>query len=139
MKNRTPFVLRAPHTMRSMLVAALSLLAAGSASAIDKVSFATNWKAEAEHGGFYQAVADGTYAKYGLEVTIRPGGPQSNERALLTAGKVEFLMAGATAVQVGTATFRDPLAPLKVLDGIERFMRDEGVADVRDLIGAAKA
>ena len=52
---------------------------------------------------------------------------------------VEFLMAGATAVQVGTATFRDPLAPLKVLDGIERFMRDEGVADVRDLIGAAKA
>ena len=94
MKNRTPFVLRAPHTMRSMLVAALSLLAAGSASAIDKVSFATNWKAEAEHGGFYQAVADGTYAKYGLEVTIRPGGPQSNERALLTAGKVEFLMAG---------------------------------------------
>jgi len=68
--------------------------AAGGAAAVDKVSFATNWKAEAEHGGFYQAVADGTYAKYGLEVTIRPGGPQSNERALLTAGKVEFLMAG---------------------------------------------
>ena len=95
MKTRTPFVLRAPRAMPSIvLVAALSLLAASSASAIDKVSFATNWKAEAEHGGFYQAVADGTYAKYGLEVTIRPGGPQSNERALLTAGKVEFLMAG---------------------------------------------
>ncbi len=52
---------------------------------------------------------------------------------------VEFLMAGATAIQVGTATFRDPLAPLRVLDGIERFMRDEGVADVRELVGAAKA
>ena len=72
----------------------LALTGTGMASAIDKVSFATNWKAEAEHGGFYQAIADGTYAKYGLEVTIRPGGPQSNERALLTAGKVEFLMAG---------------------------------------------
>ncbi len=76
------------------LTAAALFFAAGQASAIDKVTFATNWKAEAEHGGFYQAVADGTYAKYGLEVTIRPGGPQSNERALLTAGKVEFLMDG---------------------------------------------
>jgi NitT/TauT family transport system substrate-binding protein len=76
------------------LTAAALFFAAGQASAVDKVTFATNWKAEAEHGGFYQAVADGTYAKYGLEVTIRPGGPQSNERALLTAGKVEFLMDG---------------------------------------------
>src|SRR3954451_23040293 len=69
-------------------------IAAFGAHAIDKVSFATNWKAEAEHGGFYQAVADGTYAKYGLEVTIRQGGPQANEQALLTSGKVEFAMAG---------------------------------------------
>ena len=77
------------------LMAATALFhAAGPAGAADKVTFATNWKAQAEHGGFYQAVADGTYAKYGLEVTVRPGGPQSNERALLTAGKVEFLMAG---------------------------------------------
>ena len=41
--------------------------------------------------GLYQAAADGTYAKYGLEVTIRPGGPQSNPRALLIARKVEFI------------------------------------------------
>jgi dihydroorotate dehydrogenase (NAD+) catalytic subunit len=52
---------------------------------------------------------------------------------------VEFLMAGATAVQVGTATFRNPRAPIDVLEGIERFMREEGVASVRDLIGAAKS
>ncbi|HEY8172674.1 MAG TPA: dihydroorotate dehydrogenase [Dehalococcoidia bacterium] len=52
---------------------------------------------------------------------------------------LEFLMAGATAVQVGTATFRDPLAPVAVIDGIERFMRDEGVEDVRELIGVARA
>jgi dihydroorotate dehydrogenase (NAD+) catalytic subunit len=51
---------------------------------------------------------------------------------------VEFLLAGATAVQVGTATFRNPLAPLEVLDGIERYMRDEGVRDVREIIGAAR-
>jgi dihydroorotate dehydrogenase (NAD+) catalytic subunit len=51
---------------------------------------------------------------------------------------VEFLMAGATAVQVGTATFRNPLAPLEVLDGIERYMRDNGIDDVREIIGAAR-
>ncbi len=52
---------------------------------------------------------------------------------------IEFLMAGASAVQVGTATFRNPRAPLDVLEGIERFMREERVADVRELVGAAKA
>jgi dihydroorotate dehydrogenase (NAD+) catalytic subunit len=51
---------------------------------------------------------------------------------------LEFIMAGATAVQVGTATFRDPQAPLRVLDGIERYMRDEGVESIRSLIGAAR-
>jgi dihydroorotate dehydrogenase (NAD+) catalytic subunit len=51
---------------------------------------------------------------------------------------VEFLMAGATAVQVGTATFRNPLAPLEVLDGLTAFMREQGVEDVRELIGAAR-
>lgn len=51
---------------------------------------------------------------------------------------VEFLLAGATAVQVGTATFRNPHAPIDVLDGIERYMRETGVTDVRDLIGAAR-
>ena len=48
-------------------------------------------------------------------------------------------MAGATAVQVGTATFRDPNAPLDVLAGIERFIADEGVRDIRELIGAARS
>jgi dihydroorotate dehydrogenase (NAD+) catalytic subunit len=50
---------------------------------------------------------------------------------------VEFLMAGASAVQVGTATFRNPRAPLDVLEGLEAFMRDESLEDVRELIGAA--
>jgi NitT/TauT family transport system substrate-binding protein len=59
----------------------------------DKVTFATNWLAEAEHGGFYQALADGTYARYGLDVTILQGGPQTNNRLLLAAGKIEFNLA----------------------------------------------
>ena len=52
---------------------------------------------------------------------------------------IEFIMAGATAVEVGTATFANPRAPLDVLDGIERFMADAGVSDVRELVGAARA
>ncbi|GGC63708.1 ABC transporter substrate-binding protein [Chelatococcus reniformis] len=70
------------------------LLGAGAALAADKVTFGTNWLAQAEHGGFYQAVADGTYAKYGLEVTIVPGGPQSNNRMMLAAGRLDFYMGG---------------------------------------------
>jgi NitT/TauT family transport system substrate-binding protein len=48
--------------------------------------------AEAEHGGFYQALADGTYKKYGLDVTIVPGGPNVNNRILLPVGKLDFFM-----------------------------------------------
>ena len=56
------------------------------------MSFGTNWVAEAEHGGFFQAVADGTYKSYGLDVTIVPGGPNVDNRALLIAGKLDFFM-----------------------------------------------
>jgi NitT/TauT family transport system substrate-binding protein len=72
----------------------LSLTAQSTALAQDKVTFATNWKAQAAHGGFYQALADGTYKKYGLDVTIQPGGPQVNNRPLLPAGRIDFLMTG---------------------------------------------
>jgi len=79
---------------RASLAALLMLAAAttASAQALDKVSFGTNWVAEAEHGGFYQAVADGTYRKYGLDVTIVPGGPNVNNRILLPVGKLDFYM-----------------------------------------------
>ena len=62
----------------------------------DKLSFATNWVAEAEHGGFYQALADGTYRRYGLDVTIVPGGPQVNNRILLPVGKIDFYLSANT-------------------------------------------
>jgi dihydroorotate dehydrogenase (NAD+) catalytic subunit len=51
---------------------------------------------------------------------------------------VEYLMAGASAVQVGTATFRNPRAPLDVLEGLEEFMREHDVGDVGELVGAAR-
>ncbi len=76
--------------------AVLGVLAAAAPSQtpgkLDKVSFGTNWVAEAEHGGFFQAVADGTYKSYGLDVTIVPGGPNINNRILLAAGKLDFFM-----------------------------------------------
>ena len=65
-------------------------LAASSSLAADKVMFGTNWLAEAELGGYYQALADGTYAQYGLDVTIKQGGPQSHNGLMLAAGKLDF-------------------------------------------------
>lgn len=66
------------------------------ADQLDKVSFGTNWVAQAEHGGFFQAVADGTYKSYGLDVTIVPGGPNVNNRILLVTAKLDFYMAANT-------------------------------------------
>jgi len=54
------------------------------------VTLGTDWKAEAEHGGYYQAIAAGIYAKYGIEVTLRQGGPQVNHSQLLAAGRLDF-------------------------------------------------
>jgi NitT/TauT family transport system substrate-binding protein len=80
---------------RTATALALGLMSVtGAAQALDQVTFGTNWKAQAEHGGFYQAVASGIYEKYGLEVTIRPGGPQVNHAQLLAAGQIDFNMGG---------------------------------------------
>jgi NitT/TauT family transport system substrate-binding protein len=65
-------------------------LQAQTAQKLDKVSFGTNWLAEGEHGGFFQALADGTYKSYGLDVTIVPGGPNVNNRILLASKKLDF-------------------------------------------------
>jgi len=78
-----------------LLTCVLSLvLGPAAANAQDRVRFATNWKAQAAHGGFYQAIADGIYKRYGLEVTLVQGGPQVNNRPLLPAGRIDFLLTG---------------------------------------------
>ncbi len=77
--------------------------------ALDKVKFGTNWLADPEAGGFYQALADGTYEKYGLDVTIIPGGPQSNGGLALLFGKLDFFMGGDMIGNLLSAESKLPL------------------------------
>ena len=79
------------------------------ASALDKVRFGTNWLADPEAGGFYQALADGTYEKFGLDVTIIPGGPQANGGLMLLFGKLEFFMGGDMIGNLLSAEAKLPL------------------------------
>jgi len=90
----------------SVIVVALLAASIGvHAQAPQRVVFATDWLAQAEHGGFYQAVAEGTYAKYGLDVQMRMGGPQVNGLQLLAAGQLDVAM--ADALQVMSAIEQD--------------------------------
>jgi NitT/TauT family transport system substrate-binding protein len=82
---------------------------------LDKVTFGTNWVAEAEHGGFFQALADGTYKKYGLDVTIVPGGPNDNNRMLLIAGKIDFFMAANTLMSFDAVANNVPVVSVAAM------------------------
>ena len=101
------------------LLALTSWVAALPAAAQDKFSFTTNWFAQAEHGGFYQALANGMYKQQGLDVRIRMGGPQVNVMQLMAAGQTDCVMAdvaqtikgweqGVSAVTVAAAFQKDP-------------------------------
>ena len=83
-----------PRRFGAVIVAAALAATGAAAEDLVEVSFGTNWVAQAEHGGFYQSVADGTYAECGLDVTIVPGGPQVNNQALMLAGRIDFYMGG---------------------------------------------
>jgi NitT/TauT family transport system substrate-binding protein len=102
---------------------------------LDKVRFGTNWVAEAEHGGFYQAVADGTYKKYGLDVTIVPGGPNVNNRILLPVGKLDFFMS-ANSLQSFDAIEQN-IPTIAVAASFQKdpqvFVAHPGVAKFEDL------
>jgi len=78
----------------AVAVAIVIVLAIGSGSRPDngltRITFATDWKAQAEHGGFYQALANGYYAEAGLDVTLMQGGPGINVPQLLAAHSVDF-------------------------------------------------
>lgn len=94
------------------LMAALLPALPARAQTLDKVTFGTNWVAEAEHGGFFQAVADGTYKKYGLDVSIVPGGPNENNRMLLIAGKIDFFMAANTLMSFDAVANEVPVVTI---------------------------
>jgi NitT/TauT family transport system substrate-binding protein len=123
-----------------LTAAALGSGHAALAQDLTPVTFGTNWVAQAEHGGFYQSVADGTYEACGLDVTILPGGPQVNNQALLLAGRIDFFMGGHLdayfAVQEGLplvnvmASFqKDPQVLMTHPGKVDSFagMKEEGL------------
>ena len=91
-----------PFTRAALAALALAAFACcdtgASAQALEKLTFSTDWLAEAEHGGFYQAVAEGIYKRYGLDVTLKSGGPQVNGLQLLAARQLDVVMADALQV-----------------------------------------
>jgi NitT/TauT family transport system substrate-binding protein len=107
--------IRAVH----VLVLAATALGTSAVRAQEQFTFLTNWYAQAEHGGFYQALASGLYKKEGLDVTIKMGGPQVNGMQLLAAGQTDCFMGydsqtikgweqGINAVTVAAAFQKDP-------------------------------
>lgn len=103
-------------------IALLLACLAANAIAADKVTFGTDWRAQAEHGGFYQAVAAGLYAKHGLDVTLRQGGPQVNHAQLLAAGRIEFSMAPNSFIPLNFVAQNIPMVAVAAL-----FQKDPAV------------
>ncbi|MCC7545913.1 MAG: ABC transporter substrate-binding protein [Aquabacterium sp.] len=109
--------------MRTRLTLALTASLAtmmGAAHGAEKFTYLTNWYAQAEHGGFYQAQATGLYKQAGLDVTIKMGGPQVNMLQLMMAGQADCIMGfdvqtiqawqqGIDAVTVAAAFQKDPV------------------------------
>lgn len=97
-------------------------LLAGPAAALDKVRFGTDWKAEAEYGGYYQAKAAGIYARHGLEVEIRQGGPQVNHSQLLAAGLLDFSISSNSSVALNFVAHDIPMVTVAAF-----FQKDPAV------------
>src|ERR1700686_2172173 len=112
------------HLIRTFLgVLLVALCAAPARSAFaETVNFGTDWKAEAEHGGFYQAIATGIYKRHGLDVTLRPGGPQVNHAQLLPAGVLDFNIASNSFVPLNFARERIPMVAVAAI-----FQKDPSV------------
>ena len=98
-----------------LMVVLMAISPAAAQTTLDKVSFGTNWVPEAEHGGFFQALADGTYKSYGLDVTIVPGGPNENNRMLLIAGKIDFFMSANTLQSFDAAANNVPVVAVAAI------------------------
>jgi NitT/TauT family transport system substrate-binding protein len=103
------------QTLAFLAATGIAIGSAAPALAVDAVRFGTNWLAEGEHGGFYQAMVDGTYDKYGLKVTIVQGGPQSPNRALLLGGQVDLFMAGNMLGPMNAETQQIPVVEVAAM------------------------
>ena len=131
--------------LRPLLAAAALCTSALALAAQEKFSFTTNWYAQAEHGGFYQALAAGLYSKEGLAVTLKMGGPQVNIMQLLAAGRTDCVMGydmqtfsaweqGVAAVTVAAAFQKDPLV---LIGHPETYQRIEDLKGKTILISPA--
>jgi NitT/TauT family transport system substrate-binding protein len=114
-------------TNRAMLLIAAVLLAAIGATAaypgqLQTVRFGTDWKAEAEHGGYYQAIATGIYQRYGLDVKLQQGGPQVNHAQLLAAGRLDFNIATNSFVPLNFVHENIPMVAVAAM-----FQKDPSV------------
>ena len=131
-------------SLRATAAAALALSFGVAAQAQEAFTYVTNWYAQAEHGGYYQAVATGLYKKYGLDVTIRMGGPQVNTYQIMAAGQADCVMgssdlqaiqmreSGVPVVTVAALFQKDPQV-LIAHEGVKGF---EDMKDKTILIGA---
>ncbi len=106
----------------ALLRAAAAVALSCSAAAQEKVSFGTDWKAEAEHGGYYQALATGIYRQHGLDVTLRQGGPQVNHAQLLAAGRLDFNIAPNSFVPLNFVRENIPMVAVAAI-----FQKDPSV------------
>ena len=97
-------------------------LALPRAAPAETVNFGTDWKAEAEHGGFYQAIATGIYQRHGLEIVLRPGGPQVNHAQLLAAGVLDFNIASNSFMPLNFVAEKIPIVAVAAI-----FQKDPSV------------
>jgi NitT/TauT family transport system substrate-binding protein len=108
--------------LRAALVALCAATALIAAAHAETVTFGTDWKAEAEHGGYYQAIATGIYKKYGLDVELRQGGPQVNHAQLLAAGVLDFNLASNSFAPLNFAQQNIPMVAVAAM-----FQKDPSV------------
>ena len=106
----------------AVLWAAATFALSLSAATQEKVSFGTDWKAEAEHGGYYQAIATGIYRQHGLDVSLRQGGPQVNHAQLLAAGRLDFNIAPNSFVPLNFVRENIPMVAVAAI-----FQKDPSV------------
>lgn len=117
-----------------MLITLLLVLLCAPARAAERIVFATDWKAQAEHGGFYQAVAKGYYDRRGLDVEIRPGGPGVNIPQLLGAEAVDFGMGSSSFMPLNMVQARIPArAVMAVFQKSPEILMTHPRDDIRSL------
>jgi NitT/TauT family transport system substrate-binding protein len=106
----------------ALFTAAVFAAAGPPGAAAETVNFGTDWKAQAEHGGFYQAIATGIYKRYGLDVRLRPGGPQVNHSQLLAAGVLDFNLASNSFIPLNYVQQNIPMVAVAAI-----FQKDPSV------------